>query len=56
MFKENGELFYPAFQGEPNYEGFITDENATFPRDRPTKLAEFFGDVITLSLPAAVGI
>jgi spore coat protein A, manganese oxidase len=24
MFKENGELFYPAFQGDPYYEDFIT--------------------------------
>jgi spore coat protein A, manganese oxidase len=47
MFKENGELFYPAWKGEPYYEGFITEENATFPSNRPTKLAEFFGDVIT---------
>ena len=47
MFKENGELFYPAWEGEPYYAGFITDENATIPNDRPSKLAEFFGDVMT---------
>ena len=23
MFKDNGELFYPAFPGDPFYEGFI---------------------------------
>jgi spore coat protein A len=49
MFKANGELFYPAFPGDPFYEGFITDEGATlpaglFPGGGPTALAEFFGD------------
>jgi hypothetical protein len=28
MFKDNGELFYPAFPGDPEYEGFIDDEGA----------------------------
>lgn len=23
MFKDDGELFYPAFPGDPEYEGFI---------------------------------
>jgi spore coat protein A len=49
MFKENGELFYPAFPGDPFYEGFITEEGAVlppllFPGGGPTGLAEFFGD------------
>jgi FtsP/CotA-like multicopper oxidase with cupredoxin domain len=49
MFKNNGELFYPAFPGDPFYEGFITEEGATlppaaFPGGGPTALAEFFGD------------
>ena len=49
MFKENGELFYPAFPGDPFYEGFIIDEEADLPEDDfpdggPTALAEFFGD------------
>jgi len=49
MFKANGELFYPAFPGDPFYEGFITDEgailpDALFPGGGPTALAEFFGD------------
>jgi FtsP/CotA-like multicopper oxidase with cupredoxin domain len=49
MFKDNGELFYPAFPGDPFYEGFITDEDAFLPSDifpggGPTGLAEFFGD------------
>ena len=26
MFTEDGDLFYPAFPGDPAYEGFITDE------------------------------
>ena len=49
MFRANGELFYPAFPGEPFYEDFITDEGAVLPPDLfpgggPTALAEFFGD------------
>lgn len=28
MFKENGDLFYPAFPGDPYYDGFIDDEDA----------------------------
>jgi spore coat protein A len=49
MFKENGELFYPAFPGDPFYEDFITDEGAYLPPDifpdgGPAALAEFFGD------------
>ncbi len=49
MFKSNGELFYPAFPGDPFYADFITDEDAELPSDifpggGPTGLAEFFGD------------
>ncbi|MGD2178509.1 MAG: multicopper oxidase domain-containing protein, partial [Anaerolineae bacterium] len=49
MFKANGELFYPAFPGDPFYADFITGEGATlpvaqFPGGGPTGLAEFFGD------------
>jgi FtsP/CotA-like multicopper oxidase with cupredoxin domain len=49
MFKDNGELFYPAFPGDPFYEDFITGEGAVlppalFPGGGPTGLAEFFGD------------
>ena len=49
MFKSNGELFYPAFPGDPFYTDFITDEDAElppeiFPGGGPTGLAEFFGD------------
>lgn len=44
MFKENGELFYPAFRGDPFYADFITDEGAEVDPDAPTVLAEFFGD------------
>ena len=31
MFKDNGELFYPAFPGDPFYADFITDEGADLP-------------------------
>ena len=49
MFRETGELFYPAFPGEPFYDDFITGEGANlppgiFPGGGPTALAEFFGD------------
>jgi FtsP/CotA-like multicopper oxidase with cupredoxin domain len=49
MFKDNGELFYPAFPGDPFYYDFITGEDAElpdalFPGGGPTGLAEFFGD------------
>jgi FtsP/CotA-like multicopper oxidase with cupredoxin domain len=49
MFKDNGELFYPAFPGDPFYADFITGENAVLPDPPfigggPTGLAEFFGD------------
>jgi spore coat protein A len=47
MFKSEGELFYPAFPGDPFYADFITDEGAdldSFPGGGPTALAEFFGD------------
>lgn len=44
MFKENGELFYPAFEGDPFYEDFITGEGVEWSEGQPTALAEFFGD------------
>ena len=49
MFKNTGELFYPAFPGDPAYADFITGEEANLPPDLfpgggPTALAEFFGD------------
>jgi len=49
MFKANGELFYPAFPGDPFYADFITGEGAVLPDPPfigggPTGLAEFFGD------------
>lgn len=45
MFKANGELFFPAFPGDPFWDEFIRDEgleDAEVPR--PSALAEFFGD------------
>ena len=49
MFKENGELFYPAFNGDPFYTDFITDEGATVGDDDPSALAEVFGDFIVVN-------
>jgi FtsP/CotA-like multicopper oxidase with cupredoxin domain len=40
MFKGNGDLFYPAFPGDPGYVNFIANP-ASVPK--PTALAEFFG-------------
>ena len=49
MFKDTGELFYPAFPGDPFYGDFIFGEEADlppalFPGGGATGLAEFFGD------------
>jgi len=49
MFRNTGELFYPAFPGDPYYDDFITGEGAVLPDPPfedggPTALAEFFGD------------
>jgi len=49
MFWATGELFYPAFPGDPFYEDFIEGEDVdldpiVFPDGGPTALAEFFGD------------
>lgn len=49
MFLNSGELFYPAFPGDPFYADFIDDEGVELPEDifpggGPTALAEFFGD------------
>jgi spore coat protein A len=49
MFTDKGELFYPAYPGDPFYDDFITGEGAVLPPDLfrgggPTALAEFFGD------------
>jgi FtsP/CotA-like multicopper oxidase with cupredoxin domain len=49
MFRNTGELFYPAYPGDPYYDDFITGEGAILPPDLfpgggPTALAEFFGD------------
>ncbi|PSR11296.1 MAG: hypothetical protein C7N36_17265 [Bacteroidetes bacterium] len=49
MFNSNGTLFYPAFQGDPFYADFITNQGIQLPANLflgggPTALAEFFGD------------
>ncbi|MDH4056052.1 MAG: multicopper oxidase domain-containing protein [Gammaproteobacteria bacterium] len=43
MFLETGELFYPAYPGDPYYDDFIFGEGAN-PPPGPSGLAEFFGD------------
>jgi spore coat protein A len=50
MFKDNGELFYPAYDGDPFWDDFITGEDATPPVEGgPSALAEFFGDHIVVN-------
>jgi spore coat protein A len=54
MFTDRGDLFYPAFPGDPFYDDFITGEGAVLPPDLfpgggPTALAEFFGDHIVVN-------
>jgi spore coat protein A len=54
MFDENGQLFWPAYPGDPAYADFITGENAVlpeadFPGGGPTALAEFFGNFILVN-------
>jgi len=50
MFRENGELFYPAFRDDPAWKDFIDDEEANPPHpDGPSALAEFFGDHILVN-------
>lgn len=51
MFKKNGELFYPAFKGDPYYEDFIIEEGADWDSkvDGATALAEFFGDFMLVN-------
>jgi len=45
MFTKNGKLFYPAYEYDPFWDDFITDEGATPPiPGGPSALAEFFGD------------
>lgn len=45
MFTEPGQLFYPAFDGDPFWDDFITGTGATPPiPGGPSALAEFFGD------------
>jgi FtsP/CotA-like multicopper oxidase with cupredoxin domain len=46
MFDEYGQLFYPAFPGDPFYDDFIETPlpDPPFGDGGPTALAEFFGD------------
>jgi FtsP/CotA-like multicopper oxidase with cupredoxin domain len=50
MFRDNGELFFPAFNGDPKYDEFIsgTQFAQDFP-DKPSIFAEFFGDHILVN-------
>jgi spore coat protein A, manganese oxidase len=50
MFSQDGQLFYPAFPGEPAWEDFITDEGLEDDEvPQPSVLAEFFGDHILVN-------
>jgi spore coat protein A, manganese oxidase len=49
MFKANGQLFYPAYAGEPGYDDFIVGEGASWDTTKPTAFAEFFGDFMVVN-------
>ena len=50
IFKDDGSLFYPAFEDEPVFDDYVTGEGASAPTGGgPTALAEFFGDVIVVN-------
>lgn len=54
MFKDNGDLFYPAFKGDPAWSDFIDDDVAyegksSFLNEGPSQLAEFFGNFMTVN-------
>jgi len=49
MFKEDGQLFFPAFKGDPSYDDFITAQRATVDPSAPSAIAEFFGDHIVVN-------
>lgn len=57
MFDTEGQLFWPAYPGDPFYDDFITGElppgetlpEEDFPGGGPTALAEFFGDIILVN-------
>jgi hypothetical protein len=49
MFKANGELFYPAYEGEPGYDNSITRTGAMWSPSKPTVLMEFFGDFMMVN-------
>lgn len=55
MFDPDGQLFYPAYKGDPAYADFIDGEGAILPPEifpdngGPTALAEFFGDIILVN-------
>jgi spore coat protein A, manganese oxidase len=49
MFKQNGQLFYPAYAGEPGYDDFILGEGVTWDTTKPTAFAEFFGDFMLVN-------
>jgi len=47
MFKENGELFYPSFYGDPYWTDFL--EDARFGQDDASAMAEMFGDFMVVN-------
>jgi spore coat protein A len=55
MFDMDGQLFWPAYEGEVPYDDFITGEGAVLPPEvfpdngGPTALAEYFGNIILVN-------
>jgi spore coat protein A len=48
MFTDRGDLFYPAYPGDPLWDDFITGEGVEDP-PVPSALAEMFGDHMTVN-------
>jgi spore coat protein A, manganese oxidase len=48
-FKTNGEMFLPAYPGEPFYDNFFPDFQTTFDQSKPSVLTEYFGDFMLVN-------
>ena len=49
MFKTNGELFFPAYPGEPFYDSFFPDLQTPFDTTKAAALTEYFGDFMLVN-------
>ena len=49
MFKNNGELFFPAYPGEPFYDSFFPSLETPFDTTKAAALTEYFGDFMLVN-------